>query len=82
MAKPSKNGESKMVFVSPMPNKQWKVKSADSTRADSIHDKKADAVIRARELSQNRRGEMVIQNLDGKIGQKDSHGNDPRSSKG
>ena len=77
MARSSKNGSSRMVFVSPMPNKSWRVKSADS-----IHEKKADAVDRARELSQNRRGEMVIQNLDGRISQKDSHGNDPRSIKG
>lgn len=81
MAK-GKNGSTNMVFVSPMPSKQWKVKCADSIRADSIHETKADAVTRGRELSQNKKAELVIQKLDGKIGQKDSHGNDPRSIKG
>lgn len=82
MAKTSKNGSSNMVFVSPMPDKTWKVKSAGSSRADSIHETKESAVTRGRTLSKNKQSELVIQKLDGKIGQKDSHGNDPRNVRG
>jgi hypothetical protein len=71
-----------IVFVSPTPDKQWKVKSTESTRADSIHATKTCAVERGRELSRNKKAELVIQKLDGKIGQKDSYGNDPRSVRG
>ncbi len=75
-------GSKPMVFVSPTPTKQWKVKSTDSERADSVHPKKADAVDRARELSRNKQAELVIQKRNGQIGEKDSHGNDPRNIKG
>lgn len=65
-----------------MPDKQWKVKSTESSRADSIHTSKSAAVSRGRELSRNKKAELVIQKLDGKIGQKDSYGNDPRNVRG
>jgi hypothetical protein len=78
----AKRGSSKMVFVSPMPSREWRVHSAGSKRADSIHSTKADAVERGRELSRNKKAELVIQKLDGQIGQKDSHGNDPRAVRG
>ncbi|MCA8936493.1 MAG: DUF2188 domain-containing protein [Planctomycetes bacterium] len=71
-----------MVFVSPTPQKQWRVKSTGSARADSVHDKKSDAVDRARDLSRNKKAELVVQNRNGQIGQKDSHGNDPKNIKG
>ncbi|MBK8205330.1 MAG: DUF2188 domain-containing protein [Planctomycetes bacterium] len=71
-----------MVFVSPTAPKQWKVKSTDSDRADSIHENKADAVERGRELSRNKQAELVIQKRNGQIGEKDSHGNDPRKTPG
>ena len=37
---------------------------------------------RAREISSNARTELKIHNQDGRIGQSDSHGNDPRNIKG
>jgi hypothetical protein len=78
----TKKSRTNMVFVSPMPSKEWKVQSADSKRADSIHSTKAEAVDRGRQLSRNKKAELVIQKQDGQIGQKDSHGNDPRSTRG
>jgi hypothetical protein len=78
----SKKSRTNMVFVSPMPSKEWKVQCADAKRADSIHPTKADAVDRGRELSRNKKAELVIQKQDGQIAQKDSHGNDPRSIRG
>lgn len=81
MAK-GKGSKANMVFVSPTGDDQWKVQSTKSGRADSIHDKKSDAVDRGRELSHNKKAELVIQNRNGRISQKDSHGNDPRNIKG
>jgi hypothetical protein len=36
----------------------------------------------AREISRNAHTELKIHNLDGRIGQSDSHGHDPRKIKG
>ena len=66
------------VAVEPRPNGRWAVQTDGTSRADSLHDKKTDAVTRARELAENNKTELVIKNADGKIAQKDSHGNDPR----
>ena len=66
------------VAVEPRPNGRWAVQTDGTMRADSLHDKKADAVTRARELAENKKTELVIKNAGGKIAQKDNHGNDPR----
>ena len=49
---------------------------------DSLHARKSDAVVRGRELAENKRTELVIKNEKGRIVEKDSHGNDPRRIKG
>lgn len=68
-----------------VPNKReggWDVKRANSERA-SIHTvTKQQAIDRGREISQNQHTELVIHNLDGRISEKDSHGNDPYPPKG
>ena len=51
-------------------------------RADSVHDRKDDAVKRARALAANKGAESVIKDRDGRIMGKDSHGNDPREIPG
>jgi hypothetical protein len=61
---------------------RWAVQTDSTQRADSLHDRKTDAVARARELAENKQTELVIKNQGGKIVAKDSHGNDPRRSKG
>lgn len=66
------------VAVEPRANGRWAVQTDGTTRADSLHDRKADALSRGRELAENKKTELVIKNADGKIAQKDSHGNDPR----
>jgi hypothetical protein len=68
------------VAVEPRPNGRWAVQTDGTTRADSLHDRKSDAVQRARELASNKQTELVIKTADGKIAQKDSHGNDPRGN--
>ncbi len=60
----------------------WDVKVSGGERAIKHTDTKQEAVDRAREVSRNQKTELVIHNLDGRIAQKDSHGHDPRSSKG
>ncbi len=68
--------------VVPSPNGGWDVKK-DKAERSSIHTKiKKDAVDRGREISRNQGTEFVIHNKDGKIAQKDSHGNDPYPPKG
>ena len=66
------------VAVEPRPSGQWAVQTDGTKRADSLHDRQADAIKRARELAKNKQTELVIKGEDGRIRQKDSFGNDPR----
>ncbi|MCY4523786.1 MAG: DUF2188 domain-containing protein [Halobacteriovoraceae bacterium] len=68
-----------------VPNKDrggWDIKQGGSNRSSGHFDKKNDAIDRARAISQNRNSELFIHKRDGKIGSKDSHGNDPYPPKG
>lgn len=69
------------VFVSP-DGEDWKVKVVGNQKASAICDTKAEAVERAKEIAQNQRLELLVQNLDGTIGWRNSYGNDSRKSKG
>ena len=66
------------VAVEPRPGGRWAVQTDGTSRADSLHDRQSDAIKRARELAKNKETELVIKGEDGRIRQKDSHGNDPR----
>jgi len=70
------------VAVEPRPDGRWAVQTNGTSRADSLHDRKSDAMKRGRELAQNKRTELVIKNEDGKIAQRDSYGNDPFPPRG
>ena len=70
------------VTVEPRPDGRWAVQTDGTTRADSLHDRKADATKRGRELAGNKGTELVIKDESGKVAGKDSHGNDPRRIKG
>ena len=65
------------VSVEPRPDGRWAVQSDGTERADSLHDRKDEAVKRARELAANKDAELVIKDRDGRVMGKDSHGNDP-----
>ena len=69
------------IFVSP-DDGDWKVKVVGNEKASAILDTKAEAVERAREIAQNQLLELIVQNLDGTIGWRNSYGNDPRNIKG
>ena len=68
--------------VTPAKNGGWDVKGSGADRAYRNVETKREAVSIARGVSRNQQAELVIRNLDGRIAQKDSHGNDPRSIKG
>ncbi|PIX54859.1 MAG: hypothetical protein COZ50_05790 [Zetaproteobacteria bacterium CG_4_10_14_3_um_filter_54_28] len=68
--------------VVPNPDGGWDVKVSGGERAIKHFETKQPAVDSARRISQNQGSELVIHNKDSKIGQKDSHGHDPRKIKG
>ena len=70
------------VSVEPRPDGRWAVQTDGTQRADSLHDRKSDALTRGRELAGNKGTELVIKNEAGRIAGKDSRGNDPRRIKG
>ena len=65
------------VAVQPRADGRWAVQTDGTKRADSLHVRKADAVARGREMAKNKQTELVIKNQDGRIGNRDSYGNDP-----
>ena len=69
------------VAVEPRP-KGWAVQTDGTKRAASLHLKKADAVDAGRAQARRQGAELVIKGKDGRIQKRDSHGNDPKSSKG
>lgn len=70
------------VAVEPRKTGGWAVQTDGTQRADSLHERKSDAVARGRQLAENKKTELVIKNENGRIAQKNSHGNDPRRTKG
>ncbi|MBW2662416.1 MAG: DUF2188 domain-containing protein [Deltaproteobacteria bacterium] len=69
--------KNKSTHVVPKSSGGWDIKQNGAQRSSGHFDRKQDAIDRARELSRNQNTEFVIHNKDGKISQKDSHGNDP-----
>jgi uncharacterized protein YdaT len=63
--------------VVPNPDGGWDVKKAGAERASKHSDTKEEAVNKGRQISHNQGTELYIHGKDGKIQQKDSHGNDP-----
>ena len=68
--------------VVPNPDGGWDVKRGGGERTSRHFDNKQPAINYARDVSRNAGTELKIHNRDGKIGQSDSHGNDPRNIKG
>ncbi|ESQ83008.1 DUF2188 domain-containing protein [Asticcacaulis benevestitus] len=64
------------------PKGGWDVKRGGGERASGHFDNKQEAVTYGRQVSQNQKTELRIHNLDGRIGQSDSHGRDPNPPKG
>lgn len=68
--------------VVPNPNGGWDVKRGVLDRTVIHADTKQEAIDAARQLSRSQGTELKIHNLDGRIAQSDSHGNDPRRIEG
>jgi Uncharacterized protein conserved in bacteria (DUF2188) len=65
-----------------VPNgKDWAVKGAGNSRNTVIVSTQAEAIKIAREIAINNQSEVVIHRPDGTIRDKDSYGNDSKSSK-
>ncbi len=72
----------KQTHVVPNSNGGWDVKQSNSKRSSGHYDTKKEAINKGREISKKQKTELVIHNKDGKIAQKDSHGNDDYPPKG
>lgn len=66
------------VSVEPRPDGRWAVQTDGTMRATKLFDRKSDAVVRGRELAENKQAELVIKGMNGRIQSKDSHGRDSR----
>lgn len=55
----------------------WDSKKGGGIMSIKHFDRKDEAIIFTRKISQNQDSELVIHGKDGKIQQSDSHGNDP-----
>ena len=60
----------------------WAVKGAGFSRATSVHRTQKEAIDAGRQVAQNQKTELFIHGRDGKIRERDSHGNDPYPPKG
>ena len=82
MAKTPSSGKGRTTHVVPRPSGGWSVKSGGNPAPVSNHHTKANAEAAGRKVSRAAGTELKIHNKDGRIAQSDSHGNDPRSTKG
>lgn len=67
---------SKNQHVVPHPD-GWAVRGAGNQRVTSVHGTQQQAIDAARQIARNQHSELVIHRSDGRIRDKDSHGNDP-----
>jgi hypothetical protein len=66
-----------------VPHKEgWAVRGAGSRRASSVHDTQEQAIDAGRSVARNQGSELYIHGRDGRIRERDSHGNDPHPPKG
>ena len=67
-----------------VPGKQggWNVKDGNGNKASAHFDTNQQAVDKGRQISRNKGSEFFIHGRNGKIQTRDSHGNDPRRTKG
>jgi hypothetical protein len=71
----------KDVYVQPRPD-GWEVRKQGNDRASAVTDTKKEAEKIGRDAARKENSELVIKDQHGRIERKDSHGHDPRSSKG
>ena len=54
----------------------------DNTKLTSTFETQVEAIAKAREISRNQQSELFIHGADGRIRERDSHGNDPCPPRG
>ena len=64
------------------PDGKWQVKGEGNKRASVVTNTQREAIHLGREISRNQHGELYIHGADGKIRERDSHGNDPYPPRG
>ena len=60
----------------------WAVRGAGSQRATSVHQTQREAIDTGRQFARNQGTELFVHGRDGRIRERDSHGNDPFPPKG
>lgn len=60
----------------------WAVKGEHAEKATVVYPTQREAINHAREIARNQKTELFIHGEDGRIRERDSHGNDPRNIKG
>lgn len=79
----SQKGGVKMANQHVVPkNGNWGIKGEGNTRCTKICKTQSEAINIAREISRNQDSELIIHRRDGRIREKDSHGNDPYPPRG
>jgi hypothetical protein len=63
--------------VEPRPDGRWAVQRDKTTRADSLHERKDDAVTRGSDLARRNDGQLRIKGRDGRIQGEHTYGRDP-----
>ncbi len=71
----------KKVIIAPRTD-GWVVEKPENSKASFKFDTKQEAIEKGREVAKGDKAELIILNKDGKIGGKDSEGNDPIKIKG
>ena len=61
---------------------EWAVRGAGSQRATSVHRTQREAIDTGRQIARNQGTELFVHGRDGRIRERDSHGNDPFPPKG
>ena len=60
----------------------WAVRGEGSQRASSVHNTQREAIDAGRQTARNQGTELFIHGKDGRIRERDSHGNDPFPPRG
>jgi hypothetical protein len=60
----------------------WAVRGEGNSRATSVHQTQAQAIVEATQIATNQRSEVLIHGRDGQIRERNSHGHDPYPPKG
>ena len=63
-------------------NGRWGIKGEGNTKVTSTFETQVEAIAKAREISRNQQSELFIHGADGRIRERDSHGNDPCPPRG